>query len=182
MKEIVIPKTELKVSALCLGGGPHGVDPEESEKVLDYYLASGGNFIDTANIYGQWKPGGGVSVSERFLGKYIKSRKCRNRIVLDTKGAAPHFDTMHVPRVSRKDILHDIDDSLKNLQVDYVDLYWLHHDDEKISVEEIIDTLVALVREGKIRYFGCSNWNTARIREALDYSRKKRSLSLWEIR
>ena len=174
MKEIVIPKTELKVSALCLGGGPHGVDPEESEKVLDYYLASGGNFIDTANIYGQWKPGGGVSVSERFLGKYIKSRKCRNRIVLDTKGAAPHFDTMHVPRVSRKDILHDIDDSLKNLQVDYVDLYWLHHDDEKISVEEIIDTLVALVREGKIRYFGCSNWNTARIREALDYSRKKK--------
>ena len=174
MKEIVIPKTELKVSALCLGGGPHGVDPEESEKVLDYYLASGGNFIDTANIYGQWKPGGGVSVSERFLGKYIKSRKCRNRIVLDTKGAAPHFDTMHVPRVSRKDILHDIDDSLKNLQVDYVDLYWLHHDDEKISVEEIIDTLVDLVREGKIRYFGCSNWNTARIREALDYSRKKK--------
>ena len=68
----------------------------------------------------------------------------------------------------------DIDDSLKNLQVDYVDLYWLHHDDEKISVEEIIDTLVALVREGKIRYFGCSNWNTARIREALDYSRKKK--------
>ena len=53
MKEIVIPKTELKVSALCLGGGPHGVDPEESEKVLDYYLASGGNFIDTANIYGR---------------------------------------------------------------------------------------------------------------------------------
>ena len=66
MKEIVIPKTELKVSALCLGGGPHGVDPEESEKVLDYYLASGGNFIDTANIYGQWKPGGGVSVSEIY--------------------------------------------------------------------------------------------------------------------
>ena len=117
MKEIVIPKTELKVSALCLGGGPHGVDPEESEKVLDYYLASGGNFIDTANIYGQWKPGGGVSVSERFLGKYIKSRKCRNRIVLDTKGAAPHFDTMHVPRVSRKDILHDIDDILSSLQL-----------------------------------------------------------------
>ena len=50
MKEIVIPKTELKVSALCLGGGPHGVDPEESEKVLDYYLASGGNFIDTATV------------------------------------------------------------------------------------------------------------------------------------
>lgn len=137
MKEIVIPKTELKVSALCLGGGPHGVDPEESEKVLDYYLASGGNFIDTANIYGQWKPGGGVSVSERFLGKYIKSRKCRNRIVLDTKGAAPHFDTMHVPRVSRKDILHDIDDSLKNLQVDYVDLYWLHHDDEKSAWKKL---------------------------------------------
>ena len=147
MKEIVIPKTELKVSALCLGGGPHGVDPEESEKVLDYYLASGGNFIDTANIYGQWKPGGGVSVSERFLGKYIKSRKCRNRIVLDTKGAAPHFDTMHVPRVSRKDILHDIDDSLKNLQVDYVDLYWLHHDDEKISVEETIMQHSTMVEE-----------------------------------
>ena len=136
MKEIVIPKTELKVSALCLGGGPHGVDPEESEKVLDYYLASGGNFIDTANIYGQWKPGGGVSVSERFLGKYIKSRKCRNRIVLDTKGAAPHFDTMHVPRVSRKDILHDIDDSLKNLQVDYVDLYLAYTD----SIKKQTDT------------------------------------------
>ncbi len=60
MKEIVIPKTELKVSALCLGGGPHGVDPEESEKVLDYYLASGGNFIDT---------GGGLCVSSG----------CRNR-------------------------------------------------------------------------------------------------------
>ena len=77
---------------------------------------------------------------------------------------------MHVPRVSRKDILHDIDDSLKNLQVDYVDLYWLHHDDEKISVEEIIDTLFDLVREGKIRYFGCSNWNTARIRQTMDPS------------
>ena len=68
MKEIVIPKTELKVSALCLGGGPHGVDAEVSDMVLDYYLASGGKFIETANIYGEWIPGGGVSVSERFLG------------------------------------------------------------------------------------------------------------------
>ena len=116
MKEIVIPKTELKVSALCLGGGPHGVDPEESEKVLDYYLASGGNFIDTANIYGQWKPGGGVSVSERFLGKYIKSRKCRNRIVLDTKGAAPHFDTMHVPRVREKTFFTILTTALKTFR------------------------------------------------------------------
>lgn len=174
MKKLVIPKTDLEVSVLCLGGGPHGVDPKESERVLDYYLAAGGNFIDTANIYGKWKPGGGTSVSELFLGEYIKSRKCRDRIVLDTKGAAPQYDTMHSSRVSRKDILYDINDSLKNLQVDYVDLYWLHHDDETISVEEIIDTLVDLVKEGKIRYFGCSNWSTSRIKEALEYSRRKK--------
>ena len=66
MKEIVIPKTELKVSALCLGGGPHGVDPEESEKVLDYIWLLVETLLTPPIFYGQWKPGGGVSVSERF--------------------------------------------------------------------------------------------------------------------
>ena len=89
---------------------------------------------------------------------------------------------MHVPRVSRKDILHDIDDALKNLQVDYVDLYWLHHDDEKISVEEIIDTLVALVREGKIRYLGALTGIRQESEKRWIIPERKRSLSLWEIR
>ena len=91
-------------------------------------------------------------------------------MILATKGGHPELTTMHVSRLSRSEIRHDVHQSLKNLQTDAIDLYWLHRDDESRPVEEIVETLAGEVQAGTIRYFGCSNWRLDRIKAAQDYA------------
>lgn len=170
MKKISIPGTDLVVSNVCLGGGGHGYDTTLAERLIDEYLDYGGNFLDTANIYGKWQPGGGTADSELFLGEYIAKRGVRDRIVLDTKGGSPYYDTRDIPRCTPHEIREDMEESLRNLRVDYVDLYWLHHDDPAQEVGALLEVLNGFVKEGKTRYFGCSNWAPERIDEAFDYA------------
>lgn len=174
MRNRNIPGTELTPSVICLGTSNFGeaVSRETSFELMDRFLDRGGNFLDTAKVYSDWLPGE-LSRSEKNIGQWLKSRNNRNRIVLATKGAHPELETMHIPRLSREDINYEVEHSLLNLQTDYIDLYWLHRDDPLRPVEDIIDTMNTLVQQGKIRYFGCSNWRSERIEAAQHYAVSK---------
>lgn len=171
MRYTVIPRTTLKPSVICLGTAEIGskIDRDASFRLLDAYLDLGGNFLDTAQVYADWLPGE-RSTSEKTLGQWIAARRNRDKVVLATKGAHPRLETMNVPRMSRTEIIHDLDASLKNLQSDVIDLYWLHRDAPAVPVEAIIDLLNEQVQAGKIRAFGCSNWRTPRIQAAQEYA------------
>jgi aryl-alcohol dehydrogenase-like predicted oxidoreductase len=162
-----IPNTSLAPSVLCLGTADFGakIPRDPAFALLDAFVAAGGTFIDTAEIYNDWVAGE-KSRSEKIIGEWLAQRGNRDRLVIATKGAHPRLGSMNVPRMSRADIEHDLHASLKNLRTDAIDLYWLHRDDVSTPVETIIDTLNEQVRAGKIKHFGCSNWRADRIRAA----------------
>lgn len=171
MHTIRLNHSDLSPSVLCLGGVPLGstLDAGASFALLDVFVALGGNFIDTAKVYADWLPGE-RSVSEKTIGRWLQQRRTRARVILATKGAHPELSSMHKPRVTPQWIVADLEQSLRNLQTDCIDLYWLHRDDPTRPVEEIIDTLHAQATAGKIRAFGCSNWRAARIAAAQRYA------------
>ena len=172
MKTIPIPNTNLTPSALCLGSSNFGATISQADAftLLDAFVDLGGNFLDTAEVYANWMPELPRSISERTLGAWLTQRGNRARMLIGTKGAHPDLATMHISRLAPADILHDLHGSLERLQTDVIDLYWLHRDDESRPVGEIIETLAAQVKAGKIRAFGCSNWRTARMQEAWSYA------------
>ena len=172
MKTIPIPNTNLTPSALCLGTSNFGATIAQADAftLLDAFVDLGGNFLDTAEVYANWLPELPRSISERTLGAWLTQRGNRDRMFIGTKGAHPDLATMHISRLAPADILHDLHGSLARLQTDVIDLYWLHRDDESRPVGEIIETLAAEVKAGKIRAFGCSNWRTARMQEAWSYA------------
>ncbi|MCO6449222.1 MAG: aldo/keto reductase [Caldilineales bacterium] len=169
---ITLPRTQLHVSSLSLGAMPFGSDIGEANSfaMMDRYLELGGNFIDTAAVYANWLPIE-VSISEKTVGRWMKARGNRAEIVLGTKGAHPDLKTPHIPRMSPAEVESDLHDSLRYLQTDVIDLYWLHRDDPSRPAGEIVEMMNAFVRAGKIRYFGCSNWPLTRIRAAQEYAR-----------
>ncbi|HEY9075744.1 MAG TPA: aldo/keto reductase [Anaerolineaceae bacterium] len=171
MRYLTIPGTSFKPSILCLGTGGMGatIDRETSFALLDTFLERGGTFIDTAKIYNDWIPGE-TSRSEKLIGEWLRLRKARHQVVLATKGAHPALQAMHVPRLSPAEITNDLEASLRHLQVEVIDLYWLHRDDPARSIEEIIETLASQVKAGKIRHYGCSNWRLERIQAAQAYA------------
>ena len=199
MKYRLIPNTQLEPSVICFGTVPIGsaLNEQDSFRLMDAYLDYGGNFIDTANVYGDWIPGE-KSISEKTIGKWMKQTGVRDRVILGTKGAHPKLTSMHIPRLSPEHIIHDIDQSLGHLQTDYIDLYWLHRDDPTHPVEAIMDVLNRQIELGKIRSIGCSNWSVKRIAEAQEYARSNglagfvanqmmwslppRMLTIWKIK
>jgi aryl-alcohol dehydrogenase-like predicted oxidoreductase len=171
MRLVPIPNTDLRVSQICLGTSDFGTNLNEAQSfaLADEFVRLGGNFLDTAHIYGDI-PRGTNSESERTIGAWLTARGSRKDIIIGTKGAHPDLKSMHVPRLSPEDIAHDLNESLDHLQTDYIDLYWLHRDGPSVPVGEIVDALDEQVNAGKIRYFGGSNWEPARLQAALDYS------------
>ena len=111
-------------------------------------------------------------MSEKTLGAWMKARGNRQQVVVATKGAHPNLETMHIPRLSPAEIVGDLEASLGHLQTEQIDLYWLHRDDPARPVSEILETLEAQRQAGKIRYYGCSNWRPARLREAQSYAQQ----------
>ncbi len=171
MKYHHISFSGLRPSVICLGSAPFGsgVDRAMAFHFLDIFFERGGNFIDTAHVYGAWVPGG-LGLSEMIIGQWLQERGVREKVVLATKGGHPDLASMHVPRLSRQHILADLEASLQYLGTEYIDLYWLHRDDPQQPVAEVLELLNTLVKEGKIRAFGCSNWRSERIAEAIDYA------------
>ena len=149
-------RSGLVVSPLALGtmtfGTPRWGSPDDvSEAVFDAYVAAGGNFIDTADVYSGGR-------SEELLGGYVAKARLRDRLVLATKfGFNAQAGNPHAGGNGRKNVHRALDGSLRRLQTDYVDLYWLHVWDMVTPVEEVLQTLGDLVRAGKIRYFGFSD-------------------------
>lgn len=173
MKSIFLPSIPTPASVICLGTGGYGsaLTEDESFALMDAFFERGGSFFDTAHVYADWVPGGS-GVSERTLGKWIRSRGVRDRVVIGTKGAHPKLETMHIPRMKPEDIASDLAESLDRLHVDTVDLYWLHRDDEATPVSEIIDALTTHIDAGTIRAIGASNWRTNRLAEAAAYAQR----------
>jgi len=166
-----IPTTDMRPSVICLGALPFGVSVSQdtSFALMDAFFEAGGAFIDTALVYGEWLPGG-KGLSERTVGAWITARHHRDQVVLSTKGCHPRLATMEIPRLSEAELCSDLDESLRNLQTDYIDLYWLHRDDPNRPVAEVLESLQRLAQAGKIRAFGCSNWRVERIQEAQAYA------------
>jgi len=156
-----------QASVIALGTMDFGGRIEESRarEFMDAYVEIGGNFIDTARIYGDFvkRIQGGC---EQVIGRWLQDRGCREKIVLGTKGGHPNPDTMHTGRLSRSEILDDMQRSLDNLCTDCVDIYWLHRDDPSRPVEDIMETLTELVEKGMTKHIGVSNWVPARIMAA----------------
>lgn len=166
-----LPQTDLSPSILALGTVPFGtaVDSSTAFHFLDTFFEHGGNFIDTAHIYGAWVPDG-TGRSERLIGQWLKTRNIREQVIISTKGAHPQLSSMHIPRLSSQEIMTDLEESLQCLHTETIDLYWLHRDDPNQPVAALLETLQEQVTRGKIRYFGCSNWRVQRIEEARQYA------------
>ena len=153
-----------KASKMFLGTAyfGDGISEADAYAIMDKFREMGGTHIDTARLYADGE-------AEKVIAAWFKSRK-PNGIFLSTKGAFPNADTPDISRLSESDIRYDLGLSLKALEIDCIEFYWLHRDDEKIPAGEIIEIMNKLVREGKIKKFGASNWRYNRIDEANKYA------------
>ena len=170
MEQRQLGRSGLKVVPLCFGGNVFGwtIDEPTSHRVLDAFVDEGFNFIDTADVYSRWAPGNSGGESETIIGSWLKGRSDRDKLVIATKvgmemgpgrkGLAPAY------------IRASVEDSLRRLQTDYIDLYQSHADDPETPFEEVLGTYQDLIDQGKVRAIGASNISAARLKEALDVS------------
>lgn len=171
MTHIPLNKTDLLVHPLCLGGNVFGWSSDETQSinVLNAYTEHNGNFIDTADVYSEWKDGNTGHDSERILGKWMKQRGNRAEIIIATKVAK--LSTR--PGLSAANIFAAVDDSLRALQTDYIDIYYAHDDDKKVPLRETLGAFNELIKSGKVRYIAASNYTGERLAEAIDISKSE---------
>ncbi len=160
-------RTSLEVTPLCFGGNVFGwtADKATSFALLDAFLDAGCNFIDTADGYSRWVEGHKGGESETILGEWFKARGNRDKVVLATKIGCDMGPGRQ--GLSRQRIVAGVEDSLRRLQSDYIDLYQTHFDDEATPVEETLEAYGSLVKAGKVRFIGTSNMSVARLQESL---------------
>ncbi len=168
----------LTVSVLSLGAMLFGTTTPEStaRQLLDRYVDAGGNFIDTANNYAFWPEGGRAGTSEELLRRWLRDRGRRDDVVLATKvGALPNrvgAGLEDIQGLGREAIVTSVEDSLRRLGTDYIDLYYAHIDDRTTPLEETLAAFDTLVKAGKVRAIGCSNTSVWRIERARQLSRQ----------
>ena len=167
---LTLPETDLVVHELCLGGNVFGwgADESGSRAVLDAYKGHGGNFIDTADVYSEWKPGNQGGESETIIGNWLAGQD-RAKFVIATKVAK--LSTR--PGLRPENIIAACNDSLKRLQTDYIDLYYSHHDDQEVPIAETLGAYQQLINEGKVRYIAASQHTAPRLQEALDIAERE---------
>jgi len=166
---LTLPGTDLVVHELCLGGNVFGWGADEagSIQVLNAYRSHGGNFIDTADLYSEWKPGNQGGESERIIGKWLKSQN-RSDVVIATKvGLYSKY-----PGLRAENIIAACNESLKRLDIDYIDIYYSHKDDVDVPMEETLLAYQELIAAGKVRYIAASQHTAARLAAALEISIK----------
>jgi aryl-alcohol dehydrogenase-like predicted oxidoreductase len=171
MQRVKLGKSDLEVPVICFGGNVFGwtVSEADSFRLLDTALEAGLNFIDTADVYSRWIPGHTGGESETILGKWMATGSKRSNVILATKlglemgegkkGLKPAY------------IEQAVEDSLRRLQTDYIDLYQAHRDDEETPLEETLSAFDKLVTQGKVRHIGASNYSGPRLAEALRVSK-----------
>lgn len=167
---LTLPQTKLSVHPLCLGTNVFGwgANEEQSFEVLDAYIAHGGNFLDTADVYSQWKEGNSGGESETIIGRWMKARGNRDKIILATKVAKLSTRRGLAPGNIKAALV----DSLNRLQTDYVDIYYSHEDDLSVPTIDTLSTYTELIKEGKIRYIAASQHKADRFEQALLISKE----------
>ncbi len=168
-------RTGLQVSELCLGTMQWGWTADEAAScaVMDAFVEAGGNFIDTADVYSNWAEGNPGGVSEEIIGRWMQARGNRRQIVLATKVRGRMWDGPNGEGLSRGHIMAAVEDSLRRLQTDHIDLYQTHWFDANTPIDETLRALDDLVRQGKVRTLGCSNYPAWRLAKALWISDKQ---------
>ena len=170
MKKRKLGNSGMEVAPLALGGNVFGwtADEPTSFRLLDAFVAAGCNLIDTADIYSAWVPGNKGGESETVLGKWLKRRGNRSKVLIATKvGKEMGPDRKGL---SRSYILRAAEDSLRRLQTDCIDLYQSHADDPGAPLEDTLEAYAQLIRQGKVRAIGASNYTAERLTQALDVS------------
>jgi len=171
MQKYRLGKTDLQVAPLAFGCNVFGwtINEKTSFDILDAFTGAGFNLLDTADIYCKWATGIGGE-SETIIGKWLKERNNRDKVILATK--AGMTDAKGGINISKKYILKACEDSLRRLQTDHIDLYQTHKDDVSVPVEETLEAHAQLIKEGKVRWIGASNFSAERLKAALEASKK----------
>jgi len=171
MKKRIISNTDLEIAPLNFGGNVFGwtLNEKESFHILDRFTEAGFNFIDTADTYSWWINGTGGQ-SEEIIGRWMRERKNRNNIVLATKVGSETKE--HGFDISRKHILKSIDESMKRLGTNHIDLYYTHFDDNVTPVEETLAAYDEIIKAGKVRYIAASNVSPERLMESFEVAEK----------
>ena len=168
MEKRNLGRTNLQVYPITLGGNVFGwtIDQAQSFEILDGFLEAGFNFIDTADSYSHWVAENKGGESETIIGNWIKDRKNRDQIIISTKvGSVPKTDKKSL---APEYITKAIEDSLKRLKTDYIDLYQSHFDDLSTPIEATLQTYEKLINAGKVRWIGASNFSIERLTESLE--------------
>lgn len=171
MEKRKIKNTDLTVAPINFGGNVFGwtLDEQQSFDILDQFVNQGFNFIDTADTYSWWINGIGGQ-SETIIGKWIKKRNNRKDLVIATKVGSENNE--HGYDISKKHILKSVDESLKRLNTDVIDLYYTHFDDNKTPVEETLSAYDEIIKSGKVRYIAASNVSPERLIESFEIGEK----------
>jgi len=172
MKRRKLGNTGFEILPLALGGNVFGwtIDELSSFKILDAFIAAGFNFVDTADVYAKWVPGNKGGESETIIGNWLKKSRKRSEVIVATKVGmemAPDKKGLSAAYIFRA-----VEDSLKRLQTDYIDLYQAHKDDPETPLEETLGAFGKLMKEGKVRAIGASNYSGPRLLQALEVSEK----------
>ncbi len=167
MKKSKLGNSGLEISPLVLGGNVFGwtVDEPTAFTLLDAFTAAGFNAVDTADSYSRWVPGNKGGESETIIGKWLKARGNRTKVVILTKVGSEMGQGRN--GLSRSYILRAVEDSLQRLQTEYIDLYQSHFDDRNTPFEETLEAYAQLIKQGKVRAIGASNYSAERLSQAL---------------
>ena len=173
MEKRQLGQSSLHVSPIAFGGNVFGwtADEKTSFALLDHFVASGFNFIDSADAYSRWHPGNKGGESEVIIGNWLKARGGRDKVIIATKlgiEMAPGKKGL-----SRQYMTQAVEDSLQRLQTDYIDLYQSHRDDPETPIEETLSAYAELIKAGKVREIGASNFSAERLAESLRISTEK---------
>lgn len=162
-----------QVAPVMLGGNVFGwnIDAAQSFAILDAFTDAGFNFIDTADVYSRWKPGNHGGESESIIGQWFARSGKRDKVIVATKVGMDMGDGKK--GLAHKYILRAVEDSLRRLQTDYIDLYQSHQDDESTPIEETLAAYQLLVQQGKVRMIGASNFKAPRLREAIEIAQRE---------
>ncbi len=171
MEKRTLGKTDLHIAPIVFGGNVFGwtIDEKKSFEILDRFVEDGFNFIDTADVYSRWAPGNNGGESETIIGNWLKKHNKRHDIIIATKVGS---DMGRGKSLKKDYIINEVEHSLSRLQTDYIDLYFSHFDDESTPVEETLAAYETLIKAGKVRWIGASNFSAERLKESLIYSTK----------
>jgi aryl-alcohol dehydrogenase-like predicted oxidoreductase len=173
MKKRMLGNSGLEVAPLAFGGNVFGwtVDEPTSFSLLDAFASSGFNLIDTADIYSTWAPGNKGGESETIIGRWMKLKGNREKVLIATKSGMEMGPGQK--GLSKSYVLRAAEDSLRRLQTDYIDLYQAHEDDPETPLEETLEAYAQLIEQGKVRAIGASNYNAERLSKALEISEQR---------